>query len=318
MKPILFFFSITFLVTFNSYSQQTFNKTDVAESLKATVNNTKPDSLKTWKLGSSFNSNFTNTQLSNWAAGGQNALTLTNLVTGFANYKNKNNTWNTNITLGYGINRVGDDKAPFRKSDDKIIFTSVYGRKINKITQFTGLLDFRSQFAPGYSFNIDAVTKQEKIVYISNFLAPGYLVASIGYEYKPNDKFFVILSPLTSKSTFVLDDILSNQGAFGVKKGNKYRAEFGAYLNTGINFKIMKNITFKSTGNLFMNYKTPALIDVNWDNIIILQVNKYIATTFSTSLIYDDDIAIKRDNGTKGPALQFKQVLAVGLTIKLL
>ena len=95
MKPILFFFSITFLVTFNSYSQQTFNKTDVAESLKATVNNTKPDSIKTWKLGSSFNSNFTNTQLSNWAAGGQNALTLTNLVTGFANYKNKNNTWNT-------------------------------------------------------------------------------------------------------------------------------------------------------------------------------------------------------------------------------
>lgn len=51
-----------------------------------------------------------------------------------------------------------------------------------------------------------------------------------------------------------------------------------------------------------------------------MKVNKYISTTFSTQLIYDNDIDLARTTGSKkgtfGPDVQFKQVLSVGLSYK--
>jgi hypothetical protein len=295
----------------------TFNQSDVKESLVAKTIADAPDSLKVWKHGALFNSNFTNTSLSNWAAGGQNSLTITTLFNAFANYKNGNNQWSNYIELGYGLTKLGKSDMPFRKGDDKIILTSKYGRKLTDNTNLIGLIDFRSQFDKGFKYEIDEITKQENKVFISNIFAPAYIVASIGFEYKPNDKFFFILSPLTSKTTIVNDNMLSNAGAFGVTKGKKSRAEFGSYINTGLKFKVMTNVTYQSSANLFMNYKTTNLIDVFWDNLISLTVNKYITTTFSWVLVYDDDIKIKRENGTVGPALQAKTVLSVGVNVKL-
>jgi hypothetical protein len=66
-----------------------------------------------------------------------------------------------------------------------------------------------------------------------------------------------------------------------------------------------------------MNYKTPRLIDVFWDNSILMSVNKYIQASFNTNLIYDDDIKILDSDGSVGPRIQFKHVLAVGLVVKL-
>ncbi len=55
-----------------------------------------------------------------------------------------------------------------------------------------------------------------------------------------------------------------------------------------------------------------------------MKVNKYFSATISTEMIYDDDIKIvedKNDNGIiesgeKGPRLQFKEVLAIGIAYK--
>jgi hypothetical protein len=294
-----------------------FNNVDVKDILSVKINDALPDSAQKWNRGALFNTNFTNTTLSNWAAGGQNALTITTMANLFANYKNGDKQWSNSLELGYGITRLGKSNAPFRKGDDKMIFTSKYGRKIYKQINLSGLVDFRSQFDRGFKYEIDTATKGEKSTYISNFFAPAYVVASIGMEYKPNDKFYVLASPLTSKNTIVNDEALSDMGAFGVQKGGKIRSEFGAYLNSELKFAIMENVMYQSNANLFMNYSTPKLIDVFWDNLISLTVNKYITTTFSWVLVYDDDIKIKRDNGSVGPSLQAKTVLSVGINVKL-
>ena len=63
-------------------------------------------------------------------------------------------------------------------------------------------------------------------------------------------------------------------------------------------------------------------MDVNWETLTSMKVNEYISATFSTNLIYDDDINIAQnydENGVaqeNGPAVQFKHVLGVGLTYK--
>jgi hypothetical protein len=75
--------------------------------------------------------------------------------------------------------------------------------------------------------------------------------------------------------------------------------------------------------DLFSNYQNnPQNIDVSWETIIGLKVNRFITTTITTHLIYDDDIDIgvdRNDDGVidgSGPRTQFKEVIGVGLNVK--
>ena len=82
----------------------------------------------------------------------------------------------------------------------------------------------------------------------------------------------------------------------------------------------MENITYQTNLALFSNYaENPQNIDVNWDNILNMKVNKYISASINTSLIYDDDINISSTTNrgsvspnAPGPKTQFKYVLGVG------
>lgn len=317
MKKVLLF-AILITVNYLLFAQEgTFNKADIDKELAAKVAAEKPDSLKKWKVGSLLNVNFTNTSLNNWAAGGQDAQTVSSLFTYYANLLEAHHSWNNYIELGYGQSKLGS--ANFRKGDDKIILTSKYGRNLSTKTSLTALVDFRTQFDKGSKFEIDQASGLEKETYISNFLAPAYFVGSIGFQIKPNDKFFIVLSPVTTKTTIVNSDILSNAGAFGVGIGKKSRIELGAYTNMGAKFKIAKNVTYQANANLFMNYKTTNKIDVFFDNLISMKINSFLVTTFNYTFLYDDDIKTKRTDGTIiGPNLQRKSVLTVGLNFKLI
>jgi hypothetical protein len=85
----------------------------------------------------------------------------------------------------------------------------------------------------------------------------------------------------------------------------------------------MKNVNFQNKLELFTNYsEEPANIDVNWEILIALKVNKFISATISTQLIYDHDVDISVDSDNDGnieavgPRAQFREVLGVGLTYK--
>jgi hypothetical protein len=86
----------------------------------------------------------------------------------------------------------------------------------------------------------------------------------------------------------------------------------------------MKNVNLGTKIELFSNYlDRPQNIDVNWEMLIGMKINKLLSASISTQLIYDNDIPvpIERDvNGIKvsdvGPRLQFKEILALGLSYK--
>ena len=164
-------------------------------------------------------------------------------------------------------------------------------------------------------------------------MAPGYALAALGFDYKPNDHFSAFIAPVTGKFTFVNDDSLARYGAFGVQKEIRdpnnggaitqnfktHREEFGAYLKVQYQTKVMENITFQTVLELFSNYlNNPQNVDVNWTTLTTFKVNKFISATLATQLIYDDDIKVLRNagdrKGTIGPDVQFKQVLGVGFT----
>ena len=222
-------------------------------------------------------------------------------------------------------------KAPLRKNEDKIDFSSKYGRYAFKdYWYYTALVNFKSQFANGYNYPNDSTV-------ISHFLAPAYVLGAIGIDYKPNAYFSMFISPVTSKTTIVYSEMLADAGAYGVepaeydtagvkiKDGQMVRSEFGGYFKLTYKKDIFKNVNFATKLELFSNYiNEPQNIDVNWENIIGLKVNKYISASISTNLIYDHDIPVPVErtdaNGatymSTGPRLQFKQVLAVGFSYK--
>jgi hypothetical protein len=259
------------------------------------------DTVKSWKNGGSFGLNVSQVGLTNWAGGGENSLSMAGLINLFANYKKDKVSWDNALELGYGLVKQG--KTELRKSDDKIVLTSKFGRAAIDFWSYSAFLNYRSQFAKGYDYG-----KTPKL-FISEFMAPAYVTLALGAEYKPHENFFVLISPITGKSTIVLNKDLRNAGAFGVEKGSKFNNEFGWSVNSQYKKKLMENIDFQSKLSLFSSYEELSTVDVNWENLLVMKVNKYISTSISTQLLYDKDIKAA-DGKSK---IQFKEVIAAGL-----
>jgi len=281
------------------------------------------DTTMGWKKGGVITFNMAQTSLTNWASGGQNSLSINGLFSGFANYKRGKSAWDNSLDLGYGLLKQGED-ADFRKTDDKIDFVSKYGQEAFGKFYYSALMSFKTQFSPGY--NLPDETNK-----ISDFLAPAYLMVALGLDYKPNTYFSAFLAPVTAKFTFVTEESLSNAGAFGVDPGKTSRSEIGGYFRavySKADFKgeFLKNVGFTTKLDLFSNYSNnPQNIDVNWETLTTLKVNKFLNASFITQLIYDDDIMVPSDINNSGvietgegvkSKVQFKEILGVGLSIK--
>ncbi len=268
------------------------------------------DTTKIWTVSGSSSLNFSQVSLTNWAEGGDGSVSGTFLFGLNANQKKDKHYWDNSFAAEYGL--VKSQSQGLRKSVDKLNLSSKYGYDIGKPWYFSTLLDFKTQFANGYNYpNTDD--------YISKLMAPGYLNLALGFDYKPNDNFSVMLSPLGSKFTFVMDDYLSDQGAFGVDPGKQFRAEMGAYIKSVFQKKsLLTNVDFETKLDLFSNYlKDPQNIDINWEMKFDMKINKYLSATFATNLRYDNDIKFIDSEGNKhGPRTQFKQILGVGLAYK--
>ena len=299
----------------SSFSQVT----DAEKSLRTVT----ADTAQGWKTGGVFAVNLSQTSLKNWAAGGQNSVAVNGIFSVFANLKKGNSAWDNSLDIGYGLLKQGVED--FRKTDDKIDLVSKYGQKAFSNFYYAGLVNFKTQMTEGYNY-------PDKTSPISDLFAPAYLLAALGLDYKPNAYFTAFIAPVTAKFTFVLDDKLSAAGAFGVDPGSKVKSEMGGYLRASYSkndFKgeFMKNISLTTKIDLFSNYAhNPQNIDVSWETLIAMKVNKYISVNLNTHLLYDDDILIRidrNDNGVlsdpvdlPGKRIQFKEIFGVGFSYK--
>ncbi len=262
-----------------------------------------------WTNGGNVGLFFQQVALDNWAGGGENAIAYGAEVNLYANKRRRNHTWFNSFQAGYGIAKIGDSDAI--KNNDFIIVTSQYGRNLkNPKWQVAGGIDFRTQFDDGFDFGGSADGSDSLI---STFMAPGFLTSYVGFTYKPNDAFYATISPATQKMTFVLNDELSDVGAFGVDPGDKFRSQTGWSVISAYQKEIMTNVNLKANLLLFGAYEEPSHVDVNFDLFLNFKVNKYITTNFTLQAIYDHDIQIQ-DGDSAGPRLQLRNVLNIGLT----
>ena len=285
-----------------------------------------------WKHGGYFSVNISQTQYTNWAGGGENSMALNGMLNVFKNYKVEKTTWDNALDLNYGMVKLSN--AHLRKSDDKMELNSKYGKLAKGKFFYSGMLNFKSQFTRGYNYPDDTNA-------ISEFLSPATIVIALGMDYKPNDFFSLFISPATGKFTYVNSVKIADAGLYGnepahfdsVSKtlvhGKKSRAEFGASLSSKFQKNIFKNVNLLAKLNLFNNYTDKVVenrgnIDVNFEALLTMKVNKFLAASVYANAIYDDDIAIplytdvngiKMQTGT-GKRMQLKDVIGVGLAYK--
>jgi hypothetical protein len=272
----------------------------------------KLDGETGWKTENNLTLSFSQVSLTNWAAGGQNSMSVNGRFNGFYNYKKEKLAWDNQVDLGYGLLKQG--KTIWQKTDDRFELMSKLGYKLKDNLNGAALANFRSQFAPGYS-------KPEGGTRISDIFAPAYFLGAVGLDLKKSENFTLFISPLTTKMTFVLNDSLSDAGAFGVDPGKQFRAELGGYVRVLWKHDIMKNVGLQTKLDLFSNYlHDPQFVDVNWEVFVIMKINKFLSVNLNTLLIYDHDIDIGKDtndDGTPddfGPRIQFKELFGLGLS----
>lgn len=259
-----------------------------------------------WTREGNLGLKLTQVSLTNWAAGGDNSVAFDFQGVYQANYKKGKHLWNNRLELAYGLNRTGEDGT--KKANDKIYLNSNYGYSIAKSWYASAFATFQTQFSPGYDYSIS------KDISVSEFMSPAYLTTGLGFTYEPNKIFTVVLSPASWRGTFVLNDRLSDEGAYGVDPGKNLLSSFGANLKGEVRYEFMKNMTVYSRLDLYSDYlHKPQNIDVNWEVQINMAINKWFSTTLTTNLVYDDDVKIAQKDGTKGPRVQFKEILGVGL-----
>lgn len=259
-----------------------------------------------WVLKGVTGINMSQTALSNWSAGGENSFSGNAHLNGSLTRKSGHWLWQSTLALDYGLSKTKSQGT--RKATDKIDFATQIGYTTNDKWFYTAMADFKSQFDKGYNY-------PDKEHYISKFMAPAYSNISLGMEYRPKPNFSLYLSPIAGKLTFVQDDTLSMQGAFGVDPGDKLKAEFGAYFKARAEMDVMENVHMISTLDFFTAYDSSfGNVDVNWDILLSMKINKYLSATLNTTLKYDDNVkSVDKDGNTRGPKVQFKEVLGVGL-----
>ena len=310
-----FFPILVCLISCTAICSISFAQDPTVKDLQANANKEikkeKIDSGKIWKTGGLFNLNIGQGSQSNWAAGGDDfSFSLASYLGFYAFYKKDRYSWDNTIDLNYGL--LNTTSLGTRKNDDRIDLLSKVGYELKPKLNLAGLFNFHSQFSRGYNY-----TSTNSKELLSNFLAPAYVLLSLGLDYKPVDGLSIFVSPITSRWTIVENDSLSAKGAYGVTPGKKVKNEIGAFVSVNYLKNLNKIITYKGRLDLFSNYEhNPQNVDVMMNNMFTAKLSKLLTASLGLNLIYDDDVKLFGTNHDS-PALQLKSLIAVGLSVKL-
>ena len=296
------------------------------ENLPDSLTNEPQEVMIFWTKKNAVGMNFNEVAFVNWNAGGNNSISALFHGNFERKYSKKLLAWKSNASLRYGLN--AQEGRELRKSEDQIQVGSTFGYRRDSLSNFrySAKFNFNTQFANGYRY---PDTNRP----ISKFMAPGYMFLGIGTEYShPKEDLTVYISPVTQKSTFVLDRVLSNEGMFGVtpaikdeegniiEEGERVRTEFGVLVTSGFTKEVFSNVNLDNQISLYSDYLNKfGNVDVDWQMNVNMVVNTFIKASIGSHLRYDDDVKVREDiNGdgeleTLGPKIQFKQMLGVGV-----
>ena len=353
MKKIFIALSAA-LISWGAYAQDAQQAAaEAAMAIDAAQNaEVKVEKPKYWTESLKTQINFGHTSLTNWAAGGDNTVSLAAFIDGNANWKKGDMFWNNRLQLDYGF-LWASSKPILQKNTDRIYLESKWGYKApsTKYLYFSANYDFKSQFTTGYDYKTPESVKDDlgndlegsalREVWRnarelkSDFLAPAYTNLALGIDFVPTKWFSLNFAPLTGDLVIVRKEALRGNYSMPLKKEYEGKTEnvpvdgsqfsairfgFGAQLKMDAKVNVNDNFSYSTQVVLFANYlDIKHCPRINWDNRIDWKLAKYFSFTITTNLIYDDTIMIVNEKDVEkypnGKArVQFKESMAFGFT----
>lgn len=335
------------LVAFGAYAQDAQQAAaEAAKAIDAAQNaEVKVEKPKYWTNSLKTNVSLGQTSLTNWAAGGDNTVSLAAFIDANANYKKNEMFWNNRLQLDYGF-LYASSKPIIQKNTDRIYLESKWGYKTEAMKNFyfSANYDFKSQFAPGYEYKTPSVEGLENLPMkdkvqawmdarkpLSGILSPAYTNLALGIDWTPAKWLSVNFAPITGGFVIVEDVRFRQSYSMPLRKewegitegvpadGSQLRSarfEFGAQLKVDAKVNVNDNFSYSTQVVLFSNYlDKPQNMRVNWDNRIDWKLAKYFSFTVTTNLIYDDKVMIfSEKDGKTHQRIQFKESVAFGFT----
>ena len=258
-----------------------------------------------WTLKGDYNLQFMQNYVSgNWYKGGESNYSALGTVTMEANYNNKQKVkWDNKLELrlGYQTSK-GDSLRSLKTSDDLIRYTSKLGLQATKRWYYTLQMVAQTQFAHGLKSN-------DKMVY-SDFFSPFNLNLSVGMDYsvdwfKHRLKGSAHLAPLAVNWKYVGRESLATR--YGLDEGKHSLVDYGSECTFDLSWQIAQNIKWKTR---LWGYTTYKRAEIEWENTITFQFNRYISTNIFLYPRFDDGAKRKDDQSY----WQFKEFMSIGFS----
>ena len=241
----------------------------------------------------------------NWYKGGESNYSMLGSVTMQANYNNKQKVkWENKLELrlGYQTSK-GDTLHKYKTSEDLIRYTGKLGLQATKKWYYTLQMIAQTQFTRGLRNN-------DKNIY-SDFFSPFNLNVSVGMDYSVDWlnhrlKGSTHIAPLAFNWKYVGREALATR--YGLKEGEHGMTDYGSEFTIDLNWIIADNIKWKTR---LYGYTTYKRAELEWENTLSFQFNRYISTNLFLYPRFDDG-AKKRDD--HHGYWQFKEYASVGFS----
>lgn len=239
----------------------------------------------------------------NWYKGGESNYSMVASATLQANYNNKQKVKFENkleMKLGFQTSR-SDSLHKFKTSEDLIRYTGKLGLQATKSWYYTLQLIAYTQFMRGYKSNDPEV--------YSDILSPLNINLSLGMSYSVkafNSRLTgsIQLAPLAYNFRYVGRKALAT--SYGLDEGKHTMNDIGSECTFDLTWTLSDFIKWKTR---LYGYTTYERTEIEWENTITFQFNKYIS---SNIFIYPrfDDGSSKRDD--HHGYWQFKEYASIG------
>ncbi|KIA94924.1 hypothetical protein OC25_08300 [Pedobacter kyungheensis] len=259
-----------------------------------------------WKTRTNVGINLNQAQFSdNWKGGGTNSIAVGGLLNWKAEYNKNSYSYVSEVVLQYG--KIKNKDQLQKKTNDRIFWDNKASFQLSKSWYFFGSVSFESQFDRGFRYYRDGNGDEQKVL-ISRFMAPGYLTESIGFEYKPVKYFSTRIGTGTARQTFVLDTAVydGKKEVYAVEKGKKFKNELAFQIVSAFDKDIFTNTNLKARYVMFIPYKDfkASKIDHRLDVALTAKINRFMNTSLTGVLLFDDDTGTNK--------IQASQTLALG------
>ena len=241
---------------------------------------------------------------SNWYKSGSNSYSMMGTVTLQYNYNNKQKVkWDNKLEMRLGFQTTEADTInKFKTSDDLIRYTSKLGLQAHANWYYTMQVIAQTQFTKGLKDNNDYV--------YSDFLSPFTLNLSLGMDYTVSTKNkkltgAIHIAPMAFKFKYVDRRYLAT--SFGINGGHRTMEDFGSQYTIDLTWTPFNNFKWKTR---LYGYTTYHKYEMEWENTLTLQFNKYISTCLYLYPRFDDSVNRTDDHSY----IQFKEYFSFGFS----